>query len=291
MSTTNDLDQSSHIWFKEFFTGNTSGHFMLVKRFLHTEKTQYQRIDIFDTYRYGRVFALDGITMTTEMDEFMYHEMLVHVPMFLHPNPKRVLIIGGGDGGSLREVLKHGTVEEAILCEIDFKVIEAARKYLKSAVEFDNPRAKIVNENGVEFVNHFKNAFDVIIVDSTDPTAGEGGHLFTEKFYRSCYDALTENGVFSAETESPVLDPGWVKLAYKRIKKTFPVTKLYLGFMSTYPSGCWSYTFASKGIDPVKDFDSKRVEKFQKDLRYYNSEVHIAAFALPNFVKELIQGL
>lgn len=291
MNAMDDLDRSSHIWFKEFFTGNTAGRFMLVDRFLHTERSQYQRIDIFDTYRYGRVFALDGIIMTTDLDEFMYHEMLVHVPMFLHPNPKRVLIIGGGDGGSLREVLKHDTVEEAILCEIDPKVIEAARKYLNTSVEFDNPRAKIVNENGVEFVAKFKDSFDVIIVDSTDPTAGEGGHLFTERFYQACYDALTENGVFSAETESPVLDPSWVKLAYKRIKKVFPVTRLYLGFMSSYPSGCWSYTFASKGMDPVEDFDPQRVENFKKELKYYNSDVHKAAFALPNFVRELIRNL
>ncbi|MCD6462941.1 MAG: polyamine aminopropyltransferase [Thermotogae bacterium] len=289
MAEERELAHFPHLWYQEFYTGNNMGLFIKVKRIVYTKQTKYQRIDIFDTYDLGRVFALDGITMTTDLDEFMYHEMLVHVPMFLHPNPRKVLIIGGGDGGSLREVLKHESVEKAILCEIDPDVIEAARKYLKTSVEFDNPKAEIINENGAEFVRKFKGEFDVIIIDSTDPTAGEGGHLFTKDFYKACHDALKENGVLSAETESPVYDYGWVRMAYNRIKSVFPVTRIYLGFMSTYPSGCWSYTFASKGIDPIEDLDEERVSSFQKPLRYYNAEIHKAAFVLPNFVRELLE--
>ena len=264
---------------------------MKIDKVLHTEVSEIQRIDIFTNPDLGTVFALDGITMMTEKDEFTYHEMLVHVPMFLHPNPKRVLVIGGGDGGSVREVLKHDSVEKVTLCEIDPKVIEAAKKYLPLSKVKDDPRLEIVNENGAEYVKKFENEFDVIIVDSTDPTAGEGGHLFTEEFYKACHDALTENGVFSAETEDPFYDFSWLKLSYKRISRAFPIARVYMGFVPVYPSGMWTYTFASKGIDPIKDFDSEKVRNFGRPLKYYNEEVHVAAFALPTFVKQALEKL
>jgi len=282
-----DLQPRQHLWYFEYYTGNNVGLFMKINRMIYSGQSDIQRIDIFENPDLGVVFSLDGITMTTEKDEFMYHEMLAHVPMFLHPNPKKVLIIGGGDGGTLREVLKHDSMEKAVLCEVDGLVIEAARKYLKqTSCGFDDPRTEIVIANGAEYVRKFKNEFDVIIIDSTDPTAGQGGHLFTEEFYQACYDALKEDGVFSAETEDPFYDIGWFKLAYKRISKVFPITKVYLGFMTTYPSGMWSYTFASKGIDPIKDFNPEKVKNFNKELKYYNEEVHVASFALPNFVKK-----
>jgi spermidine synthase len=286
-----DFGPLDHLWYFEYYTGRNVGLFMKIDKMLHTEVSKIQRIDIFKNSDLGTVFALDGITMMTDKDEFTYHEMLVHVPMFLHPNPKKVLIIGGGDGGSTREVLKHDSVEKVILCEIDPQVIEAAKKYLPLSKVKDDPRLEIVNENGAEFVKNFKNEFDVIIVDSTDPTAGEGGHLFTEEFYKAVHDALTENGTFSAETEDPFYDFSWLKLAYKRIAKTFPVARVYMGFVPVYPSGMWTYTFASKGIDPIKDFDPEKVKKFGKPLKYYNEEIHIASFALPNFVKEALEKL
>lgn len=283
-----DLMPRQHLWYFEYYTGNNVGLFMRINRVLYSGQSEIQRIDIFENPDLGVVFSLDGITMTTEKDEFMYHEMLAHVPMFLHPNPKRVLIIGGGDGGTLREVLKHDSVEKVTLCEIDALVIEAARKYLKyTSCEFDNPKTEIVIANGADYVRNFKNEFDVIIIDSTDPTAGQGGHLFTEEFYKACYEALKDDGVFAAETEDPFYDLGWFKLAYKRISKVFPIAKVYLSFMPTYPSGIWSYTFASKGgIDPIRDFDPEKVRNFKKELRYYNEEIHVAAFALPTFAKK-----
>lgn len=286
-----ELIPRPHLWYFEYYSGNNVGLFMKINRMIYSGQSEIQRIDIFENPDLGIVFSLDGITMLTEKDEFMYHEMLVHVPMFLHPEPKKVLIIGGGDGGSLREVLKHESVEKVVLCEVDALVIEAAKKYLPTAVEFDNPKAEIVIANGAEYVRNFKEEFDVIIVDSTDPTSGEGGHLFTEEFYQACHDALKEGGVFSAETEDPFYDFGWLKLAYKRISKAFPIAKVYLGFMTTYPSGMWSYTFASKNIDPIKDFDPEKVKKFDKELKYYNGDIHIASFALPNFLKEELEKL
>ncbi len=286
-----DFGPLEHLWYFEYYTGKNVGLFLKINRMIHTDQSEIQRIDIFENPDVGIVFALDGITMLSEKDEFTYHEMLVHVPMFLHPNPKKVLVIGGGDGGSVREVLKHESVEKVILCEIDPKVIEAAKKYLPTGVKLDDPKVEIVNENGAEFVKKFKNEFDVIIVDSTDPTAGEGGHLFTEEFYRACHDALKDDGVFSAETEDPFYDFSWLKLAYKRISKAFPVARVYMGFVPLYPSGMWTYTFASKGIDPIKDFDPEKVRNFKGELKYYNEEIHVASFALPNFVKREIEKL
>ncbi len=286
-----DFGPLDHLWYFEYYTGRNVGLFMKIDKMLHSEESKIQRIDIFKNPDLGTVFALDGITMMTEKDEFTYHEMLVQVPMFLHPNPKKVLIIGGGDGGSSREVLKHDSVEKLILCEIDERVTEAAKKYLPLSEVKDDPRLEIVNENGAEFIRKFKNEFDVIIVDSTDPTAGEGGHLFTEEFYKAAHDALKEDGVFSAETEDPFYDFSWLKLAYKRISKAFPIARVYMGFVPVYPSGMWTYTFASKKIDPIEDFNPEKVEKFNKPLKYYNAEIHKAAFALPNFVKEALEKL
>ncbi len=286
-----DFGPLDHLWYFEYYTGRNVGLFMKIDKMLHSEESKVQRIDIFKNPDLGTVFALDGITMMTEKDEFAYHEMLVQVPMFLHPNPKKVLIIGGGDGGSSREVLKHDSVEKLILCEIDERVTETAKRYLPLSEVKDDPRLEIVNENGAEFIRKFKGEFDVIIVDSTDPTAGEGGHLFTEEFYKAARDALKANGVFSAETEDPFYDFSWLKLAYKRISKAFPIARVYMGFVPVYPSGMWTYTFASKEIDPIEDFNPERVRKFDKTLRYYNEEIHKASFALPTFVKEALEKL
>ncbi len=283
-----ELRTLNHLLFMEHYTGGNAGLFMKMKKLVYSYQSPYQRIDIFEHPEFGMVLVLDGITMFTEADEFMYHEMLVHIPLFTHPNPKRALIIGGGDGGSLREVLKHSSVEEAVLCEVDPYVIEAAKKYLKDmSIELDNPKTTIVNENGADFVKKHRDYFDIIVVDSTDPTAGEGGHLFTKEFYVNCYSALREDGVFCAETEDPFYDKGWVAIAYNRISSVFPVAKMYTSFMTTYPSGMWTYTLGSKIMDPVDDFDANRVYEFNAPLRYYNAEIHTASFALPTFLREL----
>jgi spermidine synthase len=155
------------------------------------------------------------------------------------------------------------------------------------SIELDNPKTTIVNENGADFVKKHRDYFDIIVVDSTDPTAGEGGHLFTKEFYVNCYSALREDGVFCAETEDPFYDKGWVAIAYNRISSVFPVAKMYTSFMTTYPSGMWTYTLGSKIMDPVDDFDANRVYEFNAPLRYYNAEIHTASFALPTFLREL----
>lgn len=279
-----------HLWFFDYFSGGDVGLVMRISRIIHSEQTPYQRIDIFDNPTLGRVFALDGITMTTDVDEFMYHEMLAHVALFSHPDPKSVLIIGGGDGGTLREVLRHEQVEKAVLCEIDRRVVEVSKQYLKTGVALESEKVELVFENGAEYIKHVRNQFDVIIIDSTDPTAGEGGHLFTQDFYKSCYDALKDNGVMTAEAENPLYDFGWLKIAYKRVRNAFPIVRVYQGFMPTYPSGYWLYIFASKQTDPMKDFRVEDAKKMSKDLKYYNEEIHKAAFVLPNFIKNELEG-
>jgi len=286
-----ELNIGRHMLYTEWYSRDIGGLFMKINKHVYAAQSAYQRIDIFDSPFYGRVFSLDGITMTTERDEFMYHEMLVHVPMFMHPNPRKVLVIGGGDGGSIREILKHPSVEKAVLCEIDEMVVKVAMEHLPyTGSRLNDPKVELLYEDGAKFVRQFKEEFDVIIIDSTDPTAGEGGQLFTVDFYKACSEALKKDGILSAQTEGIMYDYEWGTTAYKRIKEAFPLVRLYLGFMPTYPGGMWSYTYASKsGLDPIGSFDVDRVRNFKEPLRYYNEEIHKAAFALPNFVKKLIE--
>ncbi len=277
-----------HLWFFSYHTGGDTGLFMRICRILHSEQTPVQRIDILENPALGKVFVLDGVVMTSEADEFMYHEMLTHVGMFSHPNPKDVLIIGGGDGGVLREVLRHRQVVNVTVCEVDQKVVEIAKQYLETGKSFENEKVKVVYENGAEYVKEFKNAFDVIIVDSTDPSTSKGGHLFTQEFYKSCFEALREDGVMTTEAENPLYDLGWLKIAYKRVSSVFPIVKVYHGYVPSYPSGFWTYIFASKCIDPVQNLRLAEAKEMSEQLRYYSEEIHMASFILPNFVKKAL---
>lgn len=279
-----------HLWFFDYFSGGDVGLVMRISRIVHSEQTPYQRIDVFDNPTLGRVFALDGITMTTDVDEFMYHEMLAHVALFSHPEPKSVLVIGGGDGGTVREVLRHPQIQKVVLCEIDQRVVEISKQFLKTGSALSDEKVELVFQNGADYIKNVKNQFDVIIIDSTDPTAGEGGHLFTQDFYKSCYDALKDNGVMTAEAENPLYDFGWFKIAYRRTRNAFPLVRAYQGFMPTYPSGYWLYIFASKGIDPVTDLRVQDVKQMEEQLKYYNVEIHKASFVLPNFIKRELEG-
>ncbi|HOK36472.1 MAG TPA: polyamine aminopropyltransferase [Paludibacteraceae bacterium] len=277
------------VTFNEYDEINEYGVTIGINKIIYSEQTKYQKIDIFETKNFGKIFTLDGIVMTRDSDEFIYHEMISHVPLFLHDNPKNVLVIGGGDGGTVREVLKHSSVEKVTMCELDEKVVEASKKYLPNlSYELTNPKVKLIFDDGSNFIKKFKNKFDVIIIDSTDPTEEGGGILYTEEFYRNCSEALTENGVFSAQTEEPFLEKVWMNKAYKNISSVFNIARLYMGFVPAYFPGTWTWTFASKNIDPIKDFKAEKVTNFKEKLKYYNEEIHIASFALPNFVKEII---
>ncbi|MBO8125762.1 MAG: polyamine aminopropyltransferase [Firmicutes bacterium] len=256
-----------------------------IKEILHHEQTEFQELVVVDTLEYGRMLVLDGAIQTTERDEFTYHEMIAHVPAFAHPAPKRVCVIGGGDGGTVRELLKHPSIEEIDHVEIDGKVIEASRKYLPTLSSgLDDPRVNSLVTDGIKHVESVENRYDIIIVDSSDPV-GPGVQLFEVPFYTNCYRALAEGGLLVAQTESPFSEADLLVKAYRNIAQVFPQTKVYLANVPTYPSGLWSFTCGSKGPDPAK-----APEKVEFATKYYTPEIHRAAFTLPPFVQELLEG-
>ncbi len=258
-----------------------------IKEIVHKAKTKFQELAVYDTEALGRILVLDDVIQTTEKDEYIYHECMVHVPLLAHPNPEEVLIVGGGDGGSLREVLKHRSVKRATLVDIDEGVIEASKRFLPQwNTGFQDPRARVVIANGLDFVAAAKEEYDVVIVDSTDPI-GPGEALFREEFYRSIKGALRPGGMMTAQTENPVFMPELVRTIYGRVKSVFPVAKLYTGPMPTYPGGFWSYTCGTLGTDP-----SAPVRELQgADLKYYSPEIHRRAFVLPPRVARSLSAL
>ena len=275
------------LWFREIH-GKSSGFTTKVTKVLKSIQTKYQKLDVYETEDFGNLLTLDNLVMTTERDEFIYHEMIVHVPMFSHENPENVLIIGGGDGGSLREVLKHKTVKNVDMVEIDEEVVNASKEFFPCfSKAFESPKLNLMIEDGVKFVQNKHNIYDVVIVDSTDPfDIGEG--LFTTEFYGNVYNALKENGVLSVQSESPFHNKEWVINIYKKLRKVFTIVKMYRAEVPTYPSGIWSFGFCSKSVDPIKNFQAEKFKEYNLKLKYYNPEIHKAAFALPNFVQELI---
>jgi spermidine synthase len=270
-------------WVTEYQTPNL-GFSCRVTETLRVEQTPFQHLAVVVTEQFGRMLLLDGMVMTTDKDEYVYHEMISNIALNSHPNPKEVLIIGGGDGGALREVVKHPLVEKGTLVEIDEKVITAARDFFPElSCSFHDPKALVVVDDGIEYVKQHKNAFDIILVDSTEPV-GPAVQLFSQEFYKSCYDSLKEDGMLVVQSESPFYNADVIKMAFGGIKPVFPLTKLYLASIPTYPSGLWSFTVVSKKHDPEI---IKNVNKY--DLKYYTPQVHQAAFGLPQFVKNIIE--
>ncbi len=279
-------------WFSEKHTKNVKLSIRINKQ-LHSSKSKYQRIDVFDSYEFGRFLVLDGYMMLTEKDEFIYHEMITHVPMAVHPAAKKILVIGAGDGGVVRELCKYDLVEEIDLVEIDKKVIEVCRKYLPlTSNKLDEPRVKIHIQDGLKFVRDKENIYDLIIVDSTDPF-GPGEGLFTKEFYGNCYKALKEDGIMVNQHESPFYknDAKATTRAHRRIYDSFDLARVYQAHIPTYPSGHWLFGFASKKYHPVRDLDPSRWLDYKIDCRYYNPNLHIGSFALPNYVEDLLKSV
>jgi len=256
-----------------------------VKETLMRKQTQFQDLAVVDTEVFGRMLVLDGIVQTTIKDEFVYHEMISHIPLFTHPNPKKVLVVGGGDGGAIREILRHPSVEKAVLCEIDGDVIDACKKYLPEISHaLDDPRCEVFVGDGIKYVMDRKNEFDVIIVDSTDPFSIAEG-LFGGNFYKDIFECLTEDGIFIAQTETPFYLPDTVRKVYDDAKAIFPVTKMFMAAIPTYPGGFWSFTVGSKKHDPSQ-VDIGKIPNW--DTKYYTPELHRACFVLPKYVKDVI---
>lgn len=281
--------QTKELWFTENYSDDARFSFRVDAQ-LYTHKSRYQQIDIYDTPQFGRVLVLDGCVMLTEKDEFIYHEMITHPALALHPDIRTVLVIGGGDGGCVRELLQYPGIQQIDLCEIDRDVIKACRKYLpQTAEKLDDIHVELHIADGIRFVRQKKNAYDLIIVDSTDPF-GPGEGLFTREFYGNCFGALTENGLLVNQHESPYYreDALAMQRAHRQLSAVFPQASVYQVHIPTYPSGHWLFGLAAKTpLDPTV-FDEAAWNALGIPTRYYNTALHKGAFALPNYVKELL---
>ena len=258
-------------------------HCYAVNKVLYHTKSPYQEILVFENPFFGKVLVLDGVVQLTEKDEFIYHEMLAHVPLMAHPEPKKVLIIGGGDGGTLREVLKHKTVEEAVLVDIDKEVIETSKKFFPTLSKaFDDPRAIVVNEDGFKYLQDYENEFDVIIVDSTDPV-GYAYALTTEEFFKMVFRALKEGGIYVGQSESIHYHLDIVRKFQNNLKAVFPIVDLYTAVIPTYAGYWWTFSIASKKYN-VRE--PKRVKDFE--TKYYSEGVHKSSFLSEELYEKLI---
>lgn len=278
------------LWYSENHTPNVKFSIKIDKQIVSVQ-SDFQRIDIFDSFDFGRILTLDGFLMITEKDEFIYHEMITHVPMAVHPNAQNILVIGAGDGGTVRELCKYKCVKSIDLVEIDKKVVEVCKKHFnQTACKLNDKRVKIYYEDGLKFVRNKTDLYDLIIVDSTDPF-GPGEGLFTREFYGSCFKALKDDGILVNQHESPYYpqDAKAMQRAHKNIKAVFPLHKVYQAHIPTYPSGHWLFGFASKKYSPY-DLNKEKWNKLKIKTGYYNTELHEGAFKLPNYVKELLNG-
>lgn len=257
-----------------------------VEKTLFSEKSPYQQIDVVQTAGLGRMLLNDGIVMLSERDEFVYHEMIAHVPLFVHPRPRRVLVIGGGDGGTVREIMRHESIERVVMVEIDEAVVRACRAHMPTvSCALDDPRLELRIEDGVRYVAECRETFDLVIVDSTDPI-GPATPLFNRDFYEKAAGLLGPDGILVSQAESPFYDPELQEPMLRNQRPFFSRLHLYLFSTLTYPGGLWSFGFASKGPCPLADFAPNRVAAAGLETRYYNPGVHRAAFMLPNFVRD-----
>ncbi len=279
-----------NLWYSEYHSENVKLS-IKVSRQLHQEQSDYQNISVFESKDYGKFLTLDGVMMLTEKDEFIYHEMMTHVPMAVNPAIKNVLVIGAGDGGIARELSKYDGIEVIDVVEIDERVIEVCKKYLpQTACGFESKKVNIHISDGIKFIRRVEDRYDLIIVDSTDPS-GPGEVLFTKEFYSNCYSALTKNGIMVNQNESPfyTADAKEMQQAHKRIYKCFDVAKVYQAHIPTYPSGHWMFGFSSKGLRPIKDICEAKWNALEIETKYYTTNLHKGAFYLPKYVEEMLK--
>jgi spermidine synthase len=258
-------------------------------------QSPFQRVRIIESYKYGKMLALDDMVMTTIEDEFHYHEMISHPALFTHGNAKNILVIGGGDGGTVREILRHEGVEKVTMVEIDGEVITACKEHLPQiAAAFDDPRLELIVDDGIAFIkNAAPESYDLVIVDGSDPVGPAEG-LFSVEFYTNCYNSLTKDGILVAQGESPKFNEKSFTELNHTLQGIFGTDKapVSLFFVPTYPTGMWSFQYGIKGAKHPKHITNDvEIDSFvdQKGLRYYNSDVHKGSFATPNFVKTLLK--
>lgn len=263
---------------------------------LYREKSPYQLVQVLDTYAYGKMLTIDGMVMCTERDEFVYHELITHPAMQLNPNVKRVLVIGGGDGGTVRELMRYeAQLEQVVMVEIDEKVVEASRLHLPTlSCALSHPKLDLQIADGIAYLeNVAAESFDLIIIDGSDPEGPAEG-LFSESFYRNAHRALRPEGMLTLQSESPHFNGKAFAELHHCLQDVFGADKVhcYLGFIPTYPTGMWGFNFATKGnLHPVKDLDAAKADAFgeAEGLKYYSADMQRAAFTLPPFVKQMLK--
>ena len=278
------------LWFSEFHTPDVK-HSIRVQRHLYSHKSEFQQIDIYDTPEFGKVLTLDGNVMLTERDEFIYDEMITHVPMAVHPNVQDVLVIGAGDGGVVRELARYESIRRIDLVEMDEQVLDACRRYLPgNACRLDDDRVHIYFDNALRFIRRKHAQYDLIIVDSTDPFGPSEGY-FTREFYGICYTALGEDGIMVTQPGSPFYhqDAEAMQRSHKRIVSTFPISRVYQAHIPTYAAGYWLFGFASKKYHPIDDFDRDKWLALHLKTNYYTVRLHTGAFCLPAFLERMLE--
>lgn len=276
-------------WFSEHHTENVKFS-VKVDKHLYSNETDLGRVDIFESLEFGRFLAVDGYIIFTDRDEFIYDEMLSHVPMAVHPNPKSVLIFGSGDGGVVEELLKYKSLERIDLVEVNDGVVEACRKFFpETASSLDDERVTVYTENALRFIRHIENEYDVIIVDSAG-FYGPGESLLTREFYGGCYKALKDDGIMVNQHQSPFYEEDRIETqkAHKRIVDSFPISRVYQAHIPSYPSGYWLFGFASKKFRPVIDLDAEAWNQLGIKTDYYTTNLHKGCFALPAYVERML---
>ena len=289
MSVDDKID--SNLWIEEVHQGFLGMRFK-VEKVLFSGKSDFQTVQVVETTGHGKMLFNDGMVMVSERDEFVYHDMIVHPVMYTHPNPRSVLVIGGGDGGTVREVLRHKSVEKVVMVEIDKMVVDACMEHIPlTSSQLKDPKVELRYEDGVKYMAESKEQFDVIIVDSSDPI-GPATPLFNESFYADVYSRLADDGIVVSQCESPVYEGAMQKTILKILSDKFNVVRLANYSNLTYPGSLWSFSMGSKKNDPLKDFQSERYDSDGLEFKYYNSKIHTGAFMLPEFqYKELKEFL
>ena len=280
------------LWFTEHHSKGVDFSIRVDKQ-LHTEQSEFQRIDVFESKEFGRFLTLDGLMMLTEKDEFIYHEMIVHPAMAVHPHVRRVLLIGAGDGGAVRELCRYPEIEQIDMVEIDERVVEVSRRFLpKTACCLVDERLHIFYEDGLKFVRGKEDAYDLIVVDSTDPFGPSEG-LFTKEFYGNCYKALRDDGIMVNQQGSPFYaeDANAMQRSHKRIAETFPISRVFQAHIPTYAAGYWLFGFASKKYHPIDDLNKEAWNALGLKTRYYTTRLHVGAFYLPAFLEEFLKDV
>ncbi|ADG14007.1 spermidine synthase [Methanocaldococcus infernus ME] len=279
----------NNVWFTEYHNKNVALS-VRVKDILYKDKSEYQEILILDTYDFGKVLVLDNTFQTTEFDEFIYHELISHIPLFTHPNPKDILVIGGGDGGTVREVVKHN-INKVDFVELDSKVLEACKKYMpKLSCEMENEKVNIIITDGIKYVAETEKKYDVIIIDCPDPVGPAKG-LFEKEFYKNVFKCLKDDGLMVQQSESPLYNLDLIKNIAKYLREAgFSIIMPYVYPMPSYPSGMWSFMLASKKYNPMEVDEETIKERLNFETKYYDEQVHKGIFlATPRFLKEAIK--